>query len=128
MFIAYEVSLDVIRCLRDVVPLVAHFDGDLADQMRRAASSVSLNLSEGQRMSAGNKRRHYEIAHGSANEVKGTLDVAEAWGYLVDTAKARGLLDRQLAILWRLTRGKSIKTFKGEPITSPGRDRARAGA
>src|SRR5262249_16608752 len=82
MFVAYEVSLEVIRNLRDVVTAVKRFDPDLADQMRRAASSVSLNLGEGAKRTAGNQRQHYEIAHGSANEVKACLDVADAWGYV----------------------------------------------
>ena len=116
MLIAYEVSLELIRSLRSVVTTIARFDSDLADQMRRAATSVSLNLAEGQRLKTGNQRRHYEIAHGSANEVKGALDVAEAWGWPVDTTEARALIDRQLALLWRLTGGRSITTRKGHTL------------
>ena len=116
MFITYEVSLQLIRNLRAVVPEVKKFDKDLADQMRRAASSVSLNLAEGQRLTGGNQRRHYEIAHGSANEVRATLDVAAAWGWIDEALPQRKILDRLLALLWRLTNGRSIKTFRGEPI------------
>src|SRR5262249_46737290 len=103
MFIAYEVSLELIRNLREVVPAVKAFDRDPADQIRRAASSVSLNLAEGQRLTAGNQRRHYEIAHGSANEVRATLDVAAAWGWIDGAEPQRKILDRLLALLWRLT-------------------------
>ena len=134
MFIAYEVSLELIRNLnlRKVVPAVKRVDKDLADQMRRAASSVSLNLGEGQRLTGGNQRKHYEIAHGSANEVRATLDVAMAWGWIDGAEPQRKILDRLLALLWRLTNGRSIKTFKGEPIepvvfepTHVGANRAR---
>ena len=111
MFIAYEVSLELIRCVRDVLPIVQRFDSDLADQMKRAASSVVLNLAEGARLSGGNKRRHYEIAHGSANEVKGAVDVANAWGW-IDDAALRAVLDRQLALLWRLTHGSARSTAR----------------
>jgi four helix bundle protein len=107
MFIAYEVSLDLIRELRGVVPVVARHDRELAAQIRNAASSVTLNLSEGQRSGGGNKRRHYEIAHGSANEVKGAIAVAEAWGWIDGAARSREILDRLLALLWKLTRGRS---------------------
>ena len=103
MFIAYQVSVELIRDLRDLVPIIKRNDRDLADQIHRAATSVSLNLSEGQRLTAGNQRRHYEIAHGSANEVKAALDLAEAWGWLNDTTAPRRTLDRLLALLWRLT-------------------------
>src|SRR4051794_26244542 len=43
MFIAYEVSLELITSLRRVVPAIEQHDRDLGDQIRRAASSVSLN-------------------------------------------------------------------------------------
>ena len=103
MVIAYEVSLEVIGSLRRVVPQIEAHDRDLADQIRRAASSVALNLMEGQRLTKGNKPKHYSIAHGSANEVKGGLQTAIAWGWIEDASEALGKLDRLLALLWRLT-------------------------
>ena len=84
MFIAYEVSLDLIRSLRDVVPLIKKFDKDLADQLHRAATSVTLNLGEGARSTSGNQRVRYESAHGSAIEVKAALAVAASWGWIDD--------------------------------------------
>ena len=107
MFITYDVSLELIRNLRPIVPAIKKHDRDLADQLRRAATSVSLNLGEGRRREAGDQRRHYEMAHGSAGEVLTALDVADAWGYIIDHATARQLLDRLLALLWRLTRGRA---------------------
>ena len=53
MFIAYEVSLEVVTSLRAVVPLIERNDRDLADQLKRAASSVVLNLAEGNRLTKG---------------------------------------------------------------------------
>ncbi len=103
MFIAHNVSLELIRELRTLLPAIQRFDRELATQIRTAATCVTLNLSEGQRSGGGNQRRHYEIAHGSANEVKGALAVAEAWGWLDEAARARQILDRLLALLWRLT-------------------------
>ena len=103
MFIAYEVSIQLVTSLRELVPLVERSDRDLADQMRRAASSVVLNLAEGQRSAKGNKHKHYAIAHGSANEVKAALELARAWGWIGQTHEPSKILDRLLAILWRLT-------------------------
>ena len=105
MFIAYEVAVDLVRSLRPIVPAIERSDRDLADQLRRAASSIVLNLAEGQRLTKGNKYKHYVIAHGSANEVKASLDAAAAWGWIEDASDSRAILDRLLALLWRLTHG-----------------------
>ena len=107
MFIAYQVSLDLIRTLRPIVPAIQKFDRDLAVQLRRAATSVSLNLGEGSRREGGDKRRHFEMAHGSAGEVLTALDVADAWGYVLEQDVPRQLLDRLLALLWRPTHGRA---------------------
>jgi four helix bundle protein len=103
MFIAYEVSVQLVRSLRDLVPVVEKSDRDLGDQIRRAASSVVLNLAEGQRSMKGNKQKHYALAHGSANEVKAGLQIAVAWGWVGDAKEPLAILDRLFAILWRLT-------------------------
>ena len=103
MFIAYEVSLEVVRILRPLVPIIEAQDRDLADQLRRAATSVVLNLAEGQRSAKGNRNKHYAIAHGSANEVKAALDTAIAWGWIDDAAAPMRILDRLLGLLWGLT-------------------------
>ncbi len=112
MFIAYEVSLELVTALRPVVPLIERHDRDLADQIRRAASSVVLNLAEGQRSAKGNKQKHYAIAHGSANEVKAAMATAVAWGWLGDTVPALATLDRLLALLWRLTHPRVERTVR----------------
>jgi four helix bundle protein len=113
MFIAYEVSLDLIRSLRDLVPTIKKFDRDLADQIHRAATSVTLNLGEGARNTAGNQRTRFESAHGSANEVKAALQVAASWGWIEDAKPQFEILDRLLALLWRLTHGKGRTTQSG---------------
>ena len=103
MFVAYTVAIELIHDLRDLVPVIKRHDRDLADQIHRAATSVALNLSEGRCLTAGNQRRHYELAHGSASEVKGALDLAEAWGWAPDDSDVRRDLDRLLGLCWGLT-------------------------
>ena len=103
MLVAYEVSLDLIRSIRPLVDLLEARDKDLADQIRRAASSVCLNLAEGSRRAKGDPRRLYSYASGSAMEVKAAIDVAEAWGWVEHVDRPRQLLDRLLGLLWGLT-------------------------
>ena len=80
-------------------------DAKLADQICRGGSSVPSNLAEGDRRAGKDKQHHWRIAAGSADEVRTAWRVAEAWGYLgdKDTRKPLELLDRCLAMLWRLT-------------------------
>jgi hypothetical protein len=58
------------------------------------------------------------MAHGSAGEICGALDLADAWGWQVETQQARALLDRELGLLWGLTRRERAKD---EPNTRPTR-------
>lgn len=102
-FIALDVSYRLIESLSTVVPTIARHDRDLADQIRRAATSISLNLAEGSCSWKGNRQKHFSIAHGSANEVKAGLCVANAWGWIDASDEAQSILDRLLALLWRLT-------------------------
>jgi len=103
-FDAYDVSLELVRELAPIVPAIKKHDRDLADQLRRAASSIVLNISEGSGRAGGDRRRSFEIAAGSAREVLAALDTCAAWGWVVDGKRPRELLDRVLAMLWRLTR------------------------
>ena len=102
-FIALDVSYELIRALRPLVPVIERHNHSLADQLFRAASSIAMNLAEGQRSQKGNQHKHYSIAHGSANEVKAALNVAGAWGWLDESDHTLAVMDRLLALLWRLT-------------------------
>jgi four helix bundle protein len=106
MFHAYTNALELIRALVPVVAKLKTFDSNIADQIVRAATSVSLNISEGSKRAGKDRRRFYVIAQGSAKEVQGALDTAEAWGWHVDSERVRELLDRELAMLWRLCNGR----------------------
>lgn len=104
MLVAYTVALDLIRALRPVVAQLRTHSPDAADQVERAASSIVHNLAEGSRRNGRDPRRFFDMAHGSAGEIRGALDVADAWGWLIDCEEARALLDRELGLLFGLTR------------------------
>ena len=115
---AHHVALQLIRSLREPIRRIRARDAGLADQLVRAVRAVPLNICEGSGRT-GNDRRHYRriaqtpagvvmawIALGSAEETRACLQVAEAFGYLDAAAIADPLelLERELAMLWRLTR------------------------
>ena len=111
MFIAYEIAKQLLITLAPLVAQIKREDLDLADQLKRAAQSVLLNLAEGQRYNNGNKLRHYGIAQGSANEVRAALDAAVAWGWIAADGDERVLLDRLLAVLWKLTHSPALQSL-----------------
>ena len=102
---AFEISLELIRSLEQPLATLDRRDPDLAKQLRRAAASVSLNLSEGSRRHGKDRIHLWRVAAGSAEEVAASLRVAEAFGYLqaAGSVQSLALCDRVLAMLWRLT-------------------------
>ncbi len=104
-FEVFEVAVELVAALRAPTAAIAAKDADLARQLRRAASSVPLNIGEGNQRSGGDRVHHFRIAAGSAAETLAALRVAHAWGY-AETGSlepALALLDRVRAMLWRLT-------------------------
>lgn len=83
-------KLDVFKVSREFVLLcykeTRFFPSEekfaLIQQIRRAALSVHLNVSEGcSRKSAVERKRFYEIARGSVIEIDAALDIALNLGY-----------------------------------------------
>src|SRR5512142_671406 len=104
-FQVLEVAIELVAALRAPVAAIAARDPDLARQLRRAAASVPLNISEGNQRRGGDRLHHFRIAAGSAAETLAGPRVALAFGY----AEADGLTialalcDRVKAMLWQLT-------------------------
>ena len=108
MLIAYQVAIEVVKELLPIVEQIRKHDSTLAKQLVDAMNSTVQNLAEGEAHRGGNKRAKYEIAHGEANEVKGSLDLALAWGYIADDSAAREKLRRLLALCWGLTSSQRL--------------------
>ncbi|HEY8038253.1 MAG TPA: four helix bundle protein [Polyangiaceae bacterium] len=87
----YSTVMQVLGMLRPVVAQIEAHDRDLARQLRRASTSVALNVSEGSGSSGGTRTERYRNALGSARETGACIDAAMALGY-VDAVDA-GLLD-----------------------------------
>jgi four helix bundle protein len=103
-FDAYDCSLSLIRCLVPVLERTLAADPKLADQLRRAAQSIALNVAEANQRVGRDRRNRFRIALGSAAEVASCLDVAVAFRYLgeLEHAEAYALVDRVRAMTYRL--------------------------
>src|SRR6186713_3500202 len=106
-FIIADLSIELIESLRPLMGRIKSRDKNLEDQLRRAASSVALNIGEAQYSDPGNRRARFHTAAGSAGETLAAVRVAVAWGIVAraDGEAAAALLDRILPMLWKLTRG-----------------------
>jgi four helix bundle protein len=100
----YDVALAMIREVRPLYRVMKANDPDLARQMRRAASSVVLNLAEGSGVRGGNRKLRYETALGSARETWACIDTAAAWDDVDDVAGVRARLNEIIGTLVRITR------------------------
>ena len=118
-FVAYDLSLQLVTAIRLAAaswrtvgdrprsPAFAGFASSWADQGRRAAVSIALNLREGSAYLAGSpsRRRFFDIAHASAFEVEAVLDIAQCCGFdAVGDRAARALAGRVAAMTTALVR------------------------
>ena len=97
-------ALETIGALAPMVRRVGAKDPDLARQLRRAASSIVLNLAEARAAHDGNSRLRFRSALGSAMETTAALELAIAWEFVEGDAKLLDALDRIAATLRKLGR------------------------
>ena len=78
----HDDMLQVIATMRPMLAAIERRDADLGRQLRRAASSVVLNLAEGSGSFGRVRTARYRTALGSARETLACLRTAEAFGYV----------------------------------------------
>jgi four helix bundle protein len=102
MLKVYDDMLEVVRAMRAVLSVIERRDSDLARQLRRAASSVVLNVAEGSGSFGRVRTVRYRTALGSARETLACLRVAEAFGYV--KVMPEGVCERMNRVIGTLVR------------------------
>lgn len=75
---AYRAALEAYRAIKNIRAQLPRGLGPLGDQLSRAGQSVCLNLAEGAASRSRDvKRRHWDIALGSAGECAAAIDLVE---------------------------------------------------
>jgi four helix bundle protein len=106
-FSPYQFSIQFIALTNQLIPTLPRGNGELVDQLRRAATSISLNIAEGTgRTSIADLKRFYSIARGSALECAAILDVLFHLKLIEreNHNKGRELLKNVVAILTAICR------------------------
>ena len=77
----YNAAVDFVAIAHRILSNLPTGHGDLADQLRRAATSIVLNIAEGAgEFAPSEKARFYRIARRSAVECAAILDIATRLG------------------------------------------------
>ena len=104
-FLSRRAPSSLARREREVARVQSR-DAGLASQIRRAATSTALNISEANRRSGADRRQRFRIAAGSADETRTGLELALARGYLWEgeSEKPSAVIHPVLGMLYSLTR------------------------
>ena len=100
----YPVVLEVLSQLQPALRRIEVQDRDLARQLRRASSSIALNLGEGMYSRGQNRHARYHTALGSARETLSCLEVAALSSYVEEDKQLWDQLDRVVGTLVLLVR------------------------
>ena len=108
MFEAKEMAKQIVMEIRPLLAQIRKRDADLFDQAYRAAKSMALNVAEGGKRTGKDRNYHFSVSAGSADELKTALEVATMFGHIPEESlgAALVLIDRELAMLWRLRNPK----------------------
>ena len=101
-FVTRDVAMEVVSGLRSTLERLDRRNRALADQAMRAASSILLNIEEGNQRKGGDRQYLFRVAKGSVEELRGALLIGVAWGYIEEPHEVMALLDRLGRLLYGL--------------------------
>ena len=105
-FDTYDRSLDLLRALAPVTERIRAHDAGLADQLKRAAQSVLLNIAEANRRRGKDRANRFRCALGEAAEVSAAVEAAIVAEYVeaIDVVDVLALADRVRAMTFQLAK------------------------
>jgi len=108
-FDIYNCSLALLRTLAPLAKRLDGADPELAEQMRRSARNVHLNIAEANRRVGRDRANRFRWVLAEAAEVTAALDVAIVLEHLAasQVADALELADRVRAMAYRLATAKT---------------------
>ena len=102
---AYNLALEFVQRAHAVAGGFGRGLGDLADQLRRASTSIALNIAEGAgEYAPKDKAKFYRFAKRAAAECAAIIEIAGKLDPARTAEEERKQLERLTAMLIRLTR------------------------
>lgn len=110
-FEALELTLELVESLAPLLVRIERRNRNLADQLRRACTSVASCLAEGSRRTGKDRAYQFRVAEGSAAEVHVQLRLVVALRMIPaeELAAPIALADRVIGMCYGLTRGARTK-------------------
>jgi len=99
-----RVALEIMDRMEKVVEAIGRHRRSLADQVDRAAESLSLNVAEGLGRIARDRTHQLRIAYASGRELRFALLIAQRRRYIGEEKELMGLIDRELALIYGVHR------------------------
>jgi len=128
---AYKASIDFLAIADEVSGSLPKGRAYLADQLRRAATSIALNIAEGAgEFAAREKARFYRMARRSATECGAVLDVCARLGLggaAQRLATGKALVHRIVSMLTVLVKRLGVLDSAGTGTGARERGEARSG-
>ena len=78
----YELAMSAARRVPAIISKWPKGTAYLEDQLKRALSSIILNIAEGNGRSVKERAKFFSYARGSTGEVSSILDIADAYGFI----------------------------------------------
>ncbi len=127
MFQAHEIAMQLIVAVRPIVEAVRPHDKNLAEQLRRAATSAAANTAEGGRRITRDRLHAFRVASAEAAEALSHARIAVAWGLRrAPRGRCRPCRRRDELRRW-LQRPKPDQSSGPMSRTAPGRRSSRSG-
>ena len=105
-FFASDLALEIARALVEPLKALKAGDAENWDQAYRSLKGMCLCVAEGGRRRKRDRANFFDMAAGSAQELRMALTLAVVFGHLDESlvGPIDRMIDRELAMLWALAR------------------------
>lgn len=121
-FVTRDVAVSLIQSVRAPLEQLHRRNRALGDQANRAASSILLNIEEGNQRKGGDRQHLFRVAKGSVEELRAALLIGVMWGCIEEPEEVMGLLDRLGRLLYGLVKPQSNASSRSRSASTGSTD------